>query len=70
MSYYDEKNWAADWRDYLDDKPDIEELGRMITGFEDPVTVRGDMIEPDGCDHEGYPAWTLVFGCFPELWSD
>ena len=66
---YDTKTWASDWRDYLDDRPDLETIGRMITGFDDAETVRGDIIEPDGCCHERYPAWTLVFECYPELWS-
>ena len=68
--WHDPENWAVDWQDYLQDKPTLSELRPMITGFSDTTTVRGDIIEPDACDSEGYPAWTLVFESYPGFWDE
>ena len=50
----------VEWNGERFDTPDLEELTRMVV--DRCETLRGDHIEPDGCDHEGCPSWLLAVG--------
>ena len=50
----------VEWNGERFDTPPTEALGLMV--IDRCETLRGDVIEPDGWDHEGCPSWLLAVG--------